>query len=285
MDFQKIEEIREPDFYLEVAFRRARTKRDADKVALVKDYLTNALTRAIRSYPSLDDLEELHKELIHLLLDFDQIKKSLGALNWASDKIRRLARVYKDDYKGYYGRVSSLLKKVSDDMIYLEKARRVLREFPAIKKNTVCIVGFPNVGKTTLLSKITTSKPEINEYAFTTKRLNLGYMDGLQVVDTPGTLARPDKMNDIEKQAYLALKYLAKVVVYVFDLTEPYPLEDQIRLYEEIKSLEKPTLVFLSKEDLVNPEQFEEFLSQNNLEGIVELDKLKEEIHNLISST
>ena len=39
----------------------------------------------------------------------------------------------------------------------------------------VALFGFPNVGKSTLLSKLTPSKPKIANYSFTTKRINMGY--------------------------------------------------------------------------------------------------------------
>ena len=45
-----------------------------------------------------------------------------------------------------------------------------MKDYPTIKTSlfTVAICGFPNVGKTTLLSKMTPSEPEISNYSFTT---------------------------------------------------------------------------------------------------------------------
>jgi nucleolar GTP-binding protein len=58
-------------------------------------------------------------------------------------------------------------------------------------------------------------------------------------------------MNDIERQAYLAVRHLADAVVYVFDLTESYPMRLQKKLYGRVESLGKPVVVYASKADLV----------------------------------
>ena len=141
-----------------------------------------------------------------------------------------------------------------------------MRNFPAIKTKikTICITGFPNVGKSTLLKKITGSNVEIQPYAFTTKKLLLGYIDKkIQLIDTPGTLNRYNRMNSIEKQAYLAIKHLAHKVIYVFDLTETcgYEIEQQIKLYKRLKEEfeEKEIIIYLSKTDILKREQVELF--------------------------
>ena len=153
---------------------------------------------------------------------------------------------------------------------------------------TITICGFPNVGKTTLLYKLTGSKPEIGEYAFTTKSINVGYIEAdikhkkqkFQILDTPGTLNRFDKMNNIEKQAYLAIKYLANMLVYVFDLAESFPIEDQKQLYFGLKEFNKPMLVYLSKKDVLDADvvkAFEkDFLGKNNIKHVdaAELKKM-----------
>ncbi|HJX06174.1 MAG TPA: GTPase, partial [Candidatus Nanoarchaeia archaeon] len=185
--------------------------------------------------------------------------------------------------KAFLGRVSSVMKQIAESLDYLESARKTMAGYPVLKTGlfTICIAGFPNVGKTTLLSKLTTSTPEIKEYAFTTKQLNLGYaeMQGqkVQFIDTPGTLARPDKMNNIEKQAYLAIKYLADMIIYIYDLTEPYPLEDQKRLLEKTKESRKPVMLYLSKTDLLEQGAINKFSQEN--EALTSIDKLKEEIN------
>jgi nucleolar GTP-binding protein len=157
----------------------------------------------------------------------------------------------------FFGRASSVVKQIKNEFLFLENARKTMRGFPTIKEKffTVAIAGFPNVGKTTLLHKLTGSKPDIASYAFTTRGINVSYFGSgdniIQVLDTPGTLNRLDKMNYIEKQAYLAIKYCAEVIVYVFDPTEPYSLSDQEKLFDRLNETGKDIIIYISKTDLI----------------------------------
>ena len=102
----------------------------------------------------------------------------------------------------------------------------------------------------------------------------------IQVIDTPGTLDRYEKMNNIEQQAHLVLKYLADTIVYVFDLTEEFPLEQQLKLYDSIKKFEKKIIVYFSKEDIVGKEKIKKFAADNKITEkiMTDADELKEEI-------
>ena len=66
-------------------------------------------------------------------------------------------------------------------------------------------------------------------------------------------------MNSIEKQAFLVMKIVAKKIIYIFDLTEPYPLKDQIVLYEKVKAFGKPVIIYLSKTDILDKEKVAAF--------------------------
>lgn len=313
MNFQDLKKIEKPQFYLDVAFRRAgeksatmREKQYKDKLTksrqielqkleIVKQTIINALDQILRSYPSIDSLDEFYVELIKCTLDYVSLKKSLGALNWCNSKINDFYKIYKSKIlrvreirhinnlrREYYGRVSSLIKQIKSNLLYLEQARKTMKSYPAIKTKlfTVCIFGFPNVGKTTLLSRLTSATPEIAAYPFTTKGLNLGYFESsynkIQLIDTPGTLNRFDKMNNIEKQAYLAVKHLAHLIIYVLDPTGEYPMEDQKKLLEKIRSVNKPVLVFISKTDLPDAKDPEQMI--NEFSAYTDHDVLKKKI-------
>ena len=84
----------------------------------------------------------------------------------------------------------------------------------------------------------------------------------IQVLDTPGTLNRPNKMNEIEKYAWLAMKYAADEIIYIFDPTEQYPFDEQVKLYFRIKELGKKMVVYVSKCDLISREEKEEFVKK-----------------------
>ena len=309
MSLQHIKRIEKAQTYLDIAVKRALkhkgTKkrgapfekakpREHDRIGIVKDVLIKKLHEILASFPVIGELSDFYRELLEATLDYVELKKSLASLKWAGKKINDLAREYKRRIKqaqnfkqldgakkAFLGRTSSVIKQIIKNLEYLEHARHVIKDYPVIKQLfTVCISGFPNVGKTTLLSRLTKSTPEIKAYAFTTKSLNLGYAklknQKVQFIDTPGTLARPNKMNKIEKQAYLAIKHQADLVVYIFDLTEPYPLNDQKRLLKRVKQFKKPIILYLSKTEILDKEKVSQFCKK--LKIITSVDELKKEI-------
>ncbi|MFP4567782.1 MAG: GTPase [Candidatus Woesearchaeota archaeon] len=300
MNFQTIEPVNSGKFYLDVAIQKgiryansmSIKLRDEDKKALIKekarvkvikDSLSKSLVGVVHSFPGLDGLPEFYYELSLSSFDVDLVKQALSAIAWAPRKINDLERDFVKSVRGktkadiirakksFIGRVSSIMKRLNSKLDLLENTRRVLLSFPDIKDDlfTVCICGFPNVGKSTLLSKITSSKPEIGSYAFTTKSLNTGYFkhsfEKVQIVDVPGTLNRFERMNNVERQAHLAIRYLANLVVYVYDLTEPYSLAEQDLLYEHTLSLGKEVVVYFSKVDLLGEAKIKKFIADKNL--------------------
>jgi nucleolar GTP-binding protein len=311
MSFQEINKIEKAQVYLDMAFSKAskvnpgkgkaRTEterakhKELSKIDTISEVLQSRLMRVTREFPAVDNLNEFYSELLKVTLDYEKLKRALGSVNWAMKKVRDLHRPQRgimraarstqeavDVKKAFMGRVSSVMHQIDKNLAYLDQSRMAFREFPVIKEMpTVCIVGFPNVGKSTLLGKITTSKPEIKNYAFTTKSLNLGYMkteEGqYQIIDAPGTLARPEKMNNIERQAYLALKYQADLILFVFDPTETYPVEQQEELYELTKKYRKPMIIYLSKTDIAEQEKVNWFLGKYD-DAIADISILKENI-------
>jgi GTP-binding protein len=134
----------------------------------------------------------------------------------------------------------------------------------------VGLVGLPNAGKSTLISKISAAKPKIADYPFTTLQPNLGivrYKDyqSFVVADIPGLIegAHTGKGLGIR-----FLKHIerTKVLVFLLDSTLiPYKekenkTEDYDVLINELKSydkrlLEKPRIICFSKIDALTPEQ------------------------------
>ena len=102
-----------------------------------------------------------------------------------------------------------------------------MSRLPSIDPNarTLLICGFPNVGKSSFINKITRADVEVQPYAFTTKSLYVGHTDykylRWQVIDTPGILDHPlEERNTIEMQAITALAHLRAAVLYVIDPSE-----------------------------------------------------------------
>lgn len=244
---------------------------EIERVKTVKDELSGFLKRVFEANPKFDELHPFYIEMISLYFDIGKLRKSLAAMQWAKRKIdtlgsENISQIKRAMYvkeinplrNSFLGRVNSVMKQIGKDLLLLDEFRKFTKWLPSIKTGifTVCISGFPNVGKSTLLSKISGAKPEIDSYAFTTRRLNLGYIKKeIQLIDTPGTLNRFNKMNDIEKLAYVAMKNLANCIVYVYDKMEEYPWEDQKKLAESLKDFKVPIIYYLSKTDLLTEEQ------------------------------
>ena len=316
MAFQDIVKVEKPDTYLDIAFRSGRDKInitrqkvkgpklersktiELERVKAVRKYLVNSLDKIIKSFPSFESMPEFYKELAKCTIDYPETKRSLGAINWAKNQVEKFYKIYSTKIKGardislinnyrreFYGRVSSIIKQINTELEILENSRRIIREYPVIKTDlfTVALFGFPNVGKTTLLSKLSSSKPEIAAYPFTTKDINIGYArqdsKKIQLLDTPGTLNRFNKMNNIEKQAILVIKHVANLVVYIFDLTEPYPLEEQKKLFQNLKDIKKQMVVYLSKSDTLNKTIVENF--KKEIDAFTDAKKLKDYLFSL----
>ena len=312
MNFQKLTPVPQQKELLDLAFRRAREKgkqkkfvgnwlqkiryKENLKIDIVKDTLVTRLMKVLQEFPNTLDLNDFYVELIKLTLDYVKLKKSFGAVDWAIKQIGVVHRVHikkvneekegskvKDVTKQYYGRVASILKQINPQLKYLEQSRKIMRTFPAIKELfTVCLYGFPNVGKTTILNKLTGTKAKVAAYSFTTKSINAGYMKindtKVQFLDVPGTLARKEKMNDIELQAELVLKKVTNVVIYVFDLSgaSGYSIKNQEQLLQNLGKKMK-VFPFVNKQDITDESILKEFKIKH-----YSLEEIKEEIEKLL---
>ncbi|MBI5274111.1 MAG: GTPase ObgE [Chlamydiales bacterium] len=125
----------------------------------------------------------------------------------------------------------------------------------------VGFVGFPNAGKSTLFSAMTTKPVKIGNYPFTTLVPNIGYIEfddysRIHLADIPGII------EDAHKDKGLGLAFLkhierSSVLVYVIDMSATdgrSPIEDFFTLYKELKSYlidltHKPFLVVLNQID------------------------------------
>jgi nucleolar GTP-binding protein len=303
MPFQEIKPIETANNYLDIAIRRANKKAakkkvkgeriekiktlEMTKLAVVKDILESRLDEILKEFPRVNDLTLFYKKLVEYTIGKEKLRRELSKIKFTKTKINDVfkqdnQRLKKTDNiknihaikNSFYGRVSSILKNINYK--FLQNARKTLQSFPTIKTRykQIAIAGFPNVGKSTLLAQLSGSKPEIAAYAFTTKGIMIGYIDNIQLLDTPGTLNRFNKMNPIEQQAYLVIKLVAKEIIYIFDLTETYPIKDQIRLYERLKELNKPIIIYLSKTDIIDKKKIDEFKKKYKvIDNINELKK------------
>ena len=159
------------------------------------------------------------------------------------------------------GRMCTIMKRQSPSLAYLEQVRQHMSRLPSIDPagRTLLVCGYPNVGKSSFVNRVTRADVDVQPYAFTTKSLLVGHADHRylrwQVLDTPGILDRPlEERNTIEMQAVTALAHLRAAVLFVFDASGAcgYTLEQQSKLFHSIKPLfsGKPLLVVANKVDV-----------------------------------
>ncbi|CAI7837836.1 unnamed protein product, partial [Closterium sp. NIES-54] len=141
--------------------------------------------------------------------------------------------------------VEELYTRNSHVVERLKDITKRLRAIPVVRPDlpTLCLVGAPNVGKSSLVRAISSGKPEVCNYPFTTRGISMGhfYVDGEkhQVTDTPGLLSRPDEQrNSIELLTIAAITHLPTAVLFVHDPSEECGVNrlKQYQLYREIKT-------------------------------------------------
>ena len=235
---------------------------------VIKDRLKMILDRT----PEIEELPEFYQDYIDITVGVDDFKQALGALNWAYGIITQLEKEYGAKIrkssseratglrKQAYGRISSVVHKIEKDLDFLDFAKQSLRNMPTVDFDAISIViaGFPNVGKSTLLTHITDAEPQVANYPFTTKGIQIGHFEKnwkhYQIIDTPGLLDRPiGDMNDIELNAMVALEHLADAILFIFDGSETcgYLLENQYNLLEEIQNVfDAPIIYLFNKMDI-----------------------------------
>jgi len=252
--------------------------KEISRIQSIYDTISSKLDSIVKSFPSVEKLDPLYRELLEIMGGIDEVKHSLGALSWASRTMKRLLRTYsslirrEEDperiaelRREFLGRTVSILRRISKEVDFLRELIPKLKDLPDLDTTspTVIIAGMPNTGKSTLLSKLTTKRPEIAPYPFTTKGLIIGHgaipsVGRVQFVDTPGLLDRPlAERNRMELQAIAALRHLRGPVLYLFDPTETcgYSLKQQLSLLNELMgTLRKRYLAVLNKSDM-----FEDF--------------------------
>jgi len=185
--------------------------------------------------------------------------------------------------RAYYGRLSSFVREVDADIARLREVDRFLAERPKVdpSKPTLVIAGFPNVGKSSLVARMSSAHPKVADYPFTTLSIALGHadlgFDRLQVLDTPGVLGRARRANPAEAEAEAAVRGAATVVLFLLDPTGTggYTLEEQEALLERWRT-ELPNLQILPVEtkcDLLRRPTERLQVSAVTGEGIAELQK------------
>jgi GTP-binding protein len=120
-------------------------------------------------------------------------------------------------------------------------------------------IGFPSVGKSSLLNELTAASVKTAEYPFTTLEPNLGAMDGSILADLPGLIAGASTGKG------LGIKFLkhiqrTKALAHVISAESETPFYDYEAVRKELKEFDpsllgKPEIIIINKSDLVAPEK------------------------------
>ncbi|MDW8222093.1 MAG: GTPase ObgE [Gemmatales bacterium] len=139
----------------------------------------------------------------------------------------------------------------------------------------VGLIGLPNAGKSTLLSRLSRAKPEIADYPFTTKHPNLGLVvvgedRSFVLADLPGLIEGAHAGHGLGHEF---LRHVERTRILVH-LVEPHPADgsDPISNYQIVRRelelhnpdlVSRPEIVAASKADLTNAEEVRQRLSQH----------------------
>ena len=270
MNLQEIKNIATSEELIDRALRRAskveEKVRNADyrarltavrKIHSVADNLANPMISYVKAFPSFDTIHPFDREIIDLTVGVDMLKKSLGAVDWARKEVLMISTKYVPKARARksaentmkimseaYTKMTNVVRQISKNLDFLISARSIFRNLPNVDTESPVAVfaGAPNVGKSSLIGSVSTGKPEVKSYPFTTKAVSLGHITKkytvLQVMDTPGLLDRSDlERNDMEKQGIAAFDYLEPIIVFLTDLTgtSGYSIEMQTNLRDELR--------------------------------------------------
>ncbi|MDG5778814.1 GTPase [Haloarculaceae archaeon H-GB2-1] len=248
---------------------------------IISDNLQNVVT----NWPDFDELDPFYAALADAVArrtfsgsgssdstdgGVDTLRQHLSEVQWASRKASEIRTEYQGRLSGdietvrkhrkqAFARLADVVEEIEDDLAALSEVRMDLQDLPDIRPDepTIVVAGYPNVGKSSFVNRITNARNEIAAYPFTTTQIHVGHVERdrirYQLVDTPGLLDRPaDERNDIESQAVSALEHAADAVLVIVDTTEEcgYPLDVQLELRDDVRGrFDVPVLTVANKVD------------------------------------
>jgi nucleolar GTP-binding protein len=251
--------------------------------------ITSKIDTFIKEFPSIDHMDPLYRSILEIEVGVDIVRNSLRRLSWLNKKIKLIGSetVKNKNFRlsSYFGRIKALINEYDSYFEVVNKAIAVFKQIPNISKKDpiVVVVGYPNVGKSMFIGKVSTTKPEVGDYAFTTKRLQLGHIVikrgiKIQILDAPGII---DKVvhNKLEDITFAAIANLSPIVLFILDPTGTcgWDIEEQERLLNYLKNRYNniPFIEVESKSDLYKRDNNRLKISSLKLEG---LDKVVSEI-------
>ena len=198
--------------------------------------LSDNLEHVVTAWPDIEGLDPFYRDLADAVAGVDDLRQHLNEVGWAGRKAGEIRREYEGRFadpqtarklrKQAFARMADIIEEVDDDLAALAEARQELRVLPEIDPDqpTIVVAGYPNVGKSSFVNRVTRADNETDSYPFTTTQIHVGHLERdhirYQLVDTPGLLDRPaGERNAIESQAVSALTHAADTVLVFLDPT------------------------------------------------------------------
>jgi nucleolar GTP-binding protein len=271
---------------------RAKSGTDAQEsmVQTAGNICSDNLENVVAAWPDLDAVDPFYRELAEALVDVDALRQSLSKVTWAAGKADEIKSEYMGKLRGTdadlarkhrkqaYARLADVVEQVEADLERIADAREVLRKLPDLRSDepAVVVAGYPNVGKSSFVNRVTRAHNETAAYPFTTTGVAVGHVERdhvkYQIVDTPGLLDRPpEERNDVESQAVSALTHLADCVLFLVDasLDCGYPLDAQLDLRDAIaERFDVPVLTVCNKADRSRDVDADYYMSLADDEGV-----------------
>ncbi|KAF8013906.1 hypothetical protein BT93_I1690 [Corymbia citriodora subsp. variegata] len=306
-------------------------KRERNKGAKQLDALMKELAAPLRDYvdnfPKKKYLHPYERSLVELTLGDGNYEEVLMKVDTLRKKVTSVGKEHaslcakslsKREAEERLSRGKEKLEeifhhegKAIDELLDIAKT---LRAMPVVdlETPTLCLVGAPNVGKSSLVRILSTGKPEIRNYPFTTRGILMGHIalnyQHFQVTDTPGLLRRHDEdRNNLEKLTLAVLSHLPTAILYVHDLSGECGMSpsDQYWIYKEIKErfndhlwldvisksdlLQESPVVFISEDPTVDNDEMVQYRKEGpdgaihvSVKSEQGLNELKQSVHKLL---
>lgn len=135
----------------------------------------------------------------------------------------------------------------------------------------VGLVGYPNAGKSTLISSISAARPKIADYDFTTLEPSLGVVNlpdykSFVMADIPGIIENAHKGKGLGIQ-FLKHIQRTKILLFLIDINSPDPYKDYLTLKKELHQFDgyldkKRHAIALSKTDTIHSEKMAGYIEK-----------------------